>query len=306
MSETILFFGNERLATGVATTAPTLRALIASGYNIAAVVANETPSLSRQKRELEVASVANDHAIPVFLPRRVLDIKAEIEKFGAVAAILVAYGKIVPQSIIDIFPKGIINIHPSLLPLHRGPTPIESVILEGAERTGVSLMQLVKEMDAGPVYAQTEIELSRTEAKQDLVDKLLGVGSELLIRTLPAILSGTLEPVAQDNSAATYDSLITKSAGIVDWNKPAVEIERQIRAYAGWPKSRTTIASKEVIIIQASRMDLSGEPGDVTVIDQQLIIFARSGALSIKRLKPADKKEMEAAAFIAGYGALLR
>ena len=146
----VIFFGNERLATGVTTTAPTLRALIAAGYELVAVVSHYEQANSRTSRDLEIAAVAKEQNIPLLLPNKPSEIFEQLKSFNADVGVLVAYGKIIPQSIIDIFHKGIINIHPSALPMHRGPTPVESVMLNGESFTAVSVMQLVSAMDAGP------------------------------------------------------------------------------------------------------------------------------------------------------------
>jgi methionyl-tRNA formyltransferase len=208
MSKTILFFGNERLATGVSTSSPALRALIGNGYEVAAVVvAQNDPGRSRQARELEVSSVAAEHGIPLLSPSDLLKAKDELAGYGAQAAVLIAYGKIVPPEVLDIFPAGIINVHPSLLPLHRGSTPIESVILGGADETGVSLMKLAQKMDAGPIYDRVRIRLGGDETKQSLADNLSAMGTDLLLKYLPGILDGAPEPAPepQDEALATLD-----------------------------------------------------------------------------------------------------
>lgn len=304
-SKTIIFFGNERLATGVTTTAPTLRALIAADYQVAAVVANYERGQSRAARDLEIADVAKEHNIPVLLPNNPADILEQLNSYQADAAVLVAYGKILPQSIIDIFPAGIINIHPSLLPLHRGPTPIERVVLDGSTETGVSLIRLVHDMDAGPIFAQQTVSLTGDETKQALADSLLSLGSEMLIEHLPAILSGTLDPTPQ-TGAPTYDSLIANNAGVIDWTKSATQIEREIRAYALWPKCRTVLAGKDVVITAAHTTPTAGpedKPGDITVVPEakELGVTTGNGTLWIDRLIPAGKKEMTADDFINGH-----
>jgi methionyl-tRNA formyltransferase len=297
-SETILFFGNERLATGVHTSAQTLQALLKSGYQIAAVVANDEPSQSRNTRVLEVAEIAKVHNIPLLLPKKLLEIKEQLNAYQATAAVLVAYGRIIPQEIIDLFPKGIINIHPSLLPLHRGPTPIESAILAGDAKTGVSLMQLAKEMDAGPVFGQSE-------TKPELVENLLDIGQAMISELLPGILDGTTVAVPQDSTRATYDQLISKNDGVIDWQKPALQLEREVRAYLEWPKSRTTLGTTDVIITAATVVDKVGTPGTIAIEDKQLIVHTSHQALQILQLKPAGKQEMAAEAFLAGYGKAL-
>lgn len=302
MSKRILFFGNERLATGVSTIVPTLRALLAAGYDVAAVVvAQGEQGQSRRTRQLEVKQVAVEHNIPVIAPADLDEAASELASFDAKAAVLIAYGNLVPQAILDLFPVGIINVHPSLLPLHRGSTPLESVILEGAAETGVSLMRLASKMDAGPIYAQEKIELKGSETKQELADKLSVIGSKLVIEHLPAILSGSLRPTPQDEAAASYDELITKAAGQLDWSKTAVRLEREIRAYSGWPRSRARLGSTEVIITKAHVTDDSGQPGNSWIESRQLGVYASEGNLIIDSLIPSGKPEMPAAAFLAGH-----
>ncbi len=305
MSETILFFGNERLATGVTTNAPTLEVLVQAGYNVAAVVSNYEAARSRESRELEIASVAAKHNIPLLLPDKPSTISEQLRSYRATIGILVAYGKIVPQSIIDIFPHGIVNIHPSLLPLHRGPTPIESVIIEGAEKTGVSIMQLSQAMDAGPVFGQSEVILHGNETKQALADTLLDIGQTMLLELLPGIINGSVVARPQDEARATYDQLLSKSDGVIDWTKPAVQLEREIRAFLGWPKSHTTIAGKDAVITKAQVTDCSGKPGHVVTEGKQLIVCCGEAGLEVERLKPAGKNEMTGEAFLAGHRHLL-
>jgi methionyl-tRNA formyltransferase len=299
--ETVVFFGNERLATGVTTTNPVLKTLLQTGYQVAAVVSNYQAAQSRKDRSLEIEAVAKDHGIPLLLPRQLLDIKNQLKAYQAQAAVLVAYGRIVPQEVIDIFPRGIINIHPSLLPKHRGSTPIESVMLAGEIQTGTSLMQLTKSMDRGPLYGQSIIKLNGHETKQELADKLLGLGTSMLREQLPSILDGHLRPLPQDDSRASYDSLISKNDGMIDWNKPAVQLEREVRAYARWPGSRTILSGKEVIITSTHVEAKSGRIGEQLVKNKQLLIFTGSDALVIDRLKPVGKPEMSAQDFINGY-----
>lgn len=308
ISKPIVFFGNERLATGVETTAPTLTSLIKAGYKIVAVVASNDFSASRKQRKLEVAEVARSYGIPVLLPKKLSEIRDTLKQLNAEAGVLVAYGKMVPQSIIDIFPQGIINIHPSLLPLHRGPTPIESVILNGEQTTGVSLMGLAKEMDAGPIYARQKFGLSGKESKQQLADTLLKIGGDMLLSTLPAILASNIKPNPQNDSKATYDRLISKKDGTLDWQKPAEQLEREIRAYAIWPGSYTKLAGKDVIITKAHvvRGQDGGRPGAIEINkDGDILITTSDGILVVDSLKPAGKKEMPATAFVAGHRQLL-
>ena len=300
-SPKIIFFGNERLATGVTTTAPTLQALLDNGYEVAAVVVNNETAVSRSGRQVEVAALAESRGIPVLILSKLRDNIVQLRDYGADAGVLVAYGKIVPQEVIDIFPAGIVNIHPSALPKHRGPTPLESVLLAGETETAVSLMKLVKAMDAGPVYAQRTFKLPGKISKQDMANELLGIGSKMLVQHLPAIIDGSLEPEPQEDSAATYDQLINKTDGAVDWTKPAKRLEREIRAYADWPKSNAMIGNHQVILRDSDVVNTSGKPGEFSATKKELIVFCGEGALSIRRLQPLNKKEMPVEAFLAGY-----
>lgn len=303
----IVFFGNERLATGVTTTAPILQALIDAGYDVAAVVSHYERGKSRNSRELEIAQVAAAHNVPVLLPNKPAEIFEQLQAFKADIGVLVAYGRIVPQSIIDLFPRGIVNIHPSLLPLHRGPIPLESVILEGATETGVSVMELVKAMDAGPVYDQTHVKLRGTETKQELADILIGHGKNMLIEALPGILDGSMPAKPQDDAQATYDSLITKEDGMLDFTKPAERLEREVRAYAEWPKSRFVLDGKDFTVTAAHVEPRNGsQSGTIWLEDKRFGFFCGQNSLVIDRIVPAGKKEMTTEAFLAGYRHLLR
>jgi methionyl-tRNA formyltransferase len=301
-SARVIFFGNERLATGVTTNTPLLRALLANGYDVVAVVAHHEAGKSRKTRKLEIAEIAAAHSIPLLLPEKLSAIREQLEELRPDIAVLAAYGKIVPQSVIDLFPGGIINIHPSLLPEHRGPTPIESVILDGSPVTGVSLMQLVKDMDAGPIYAQAELALEGHERKQQLADNLLEIGEAMLIELLPGILAGHVVAKPQEAQAASYDKQISKHDGFIDWRKPARQLEREIRAFQGWPQSRAWLGDLEVIVTQAHTLPASSaRPGHIEILDNSLTITCGENALVIDALKPAGKPEMPSKAFLAGY-----
>ena len=301
-SKTILFFGNERLATGLGTSAPALRGLIDAGYNIAAVVvAQHEMSKSRKSRPLEVAEIAAEHGIPLLCPEKLSVAANDLKAFGAEAAVLAAYGKLIPKAIIDLFPSGIINIHPSLLPLHRGSTPIESVILNGESETGVTLMQLSPEMDAGPIYVQDTLLLTGEETKQSLSEQLSQMGANLLVAHLPAILEGSLRPQEQDASQATTDAMINKKDGQLDWQKTADKLVHEIRAYEGWPRSHCTIGTQQVVVTAAHVGLGSGVPGTIQLADRQLAMRCADGVLVIDRLIPPGKKEMSGSDFLLGY-----
>lgn len=302
MNRRIIFFGNERLVSGLdSTSAPILTGLIEKGYNVVAVISHHSDSKSRNQRPLEVAELAKKHNIPLFLPNKPSEISQEISDLKPDIAVLVAYGRIISQAIIDLFPMGIVNIHPSLLPKYRGPTPIESAILNGDSQTGVSIMRLSAGMDDGPVYAQKIIDLDN-DTKMDLYEKITRVSTDLFFDIFPGILDGSITPTCQDDSQATYSKLIDKKDGLIDWKKPAEQIEHEIRAYAHWPQSKTTFAGIDVVICDARiNPETTLPPGKLSYDKKQLLIGTATSALAIILLKPAGKNEMPVQAFLAGY-----
>jgi methionyl-tRNA formyltransferase len=292
-SKKLVFFGNERLATSVQTTAPVLRALIGTGYEVVALVASTKPAVSRSYRPLEISEIAKAHNIPLLTPDNPTECLAQVKQLGASAAILVAYGKIVPAPLIEAFPKGIINLHPSLLPKYRGPTPIETAMVDGTSHSGISLMSLSPKMDAGPIFAQQSVVLNGDETKQALAERLLQAGADLLLNNLAAILESRLSATPQDDSQATYTKLLRKSDGDIDWQEPAETIERKVRAYLGYPKSRTTLFGKPIIITSARvAKDKS---------DGELVMACGSGWLEISQLVAPSGRSMTGADFIRGY-----
>lgn len=307
-SKKIVFFGNERLISGLEhTDTPVLKGLIERGYNVVAIISHHSETRSRNARPLEVSLIAKEHNIPLYLPDKPTDIIDVLQSLNVDAAVLVAYGRIIPQSIIDLFPTGIINIHPSLLPKYRGPTPIESAILNGDSQTGVSIMKLSAGMDDGPIYTQETIHLAGNEKKYDLYEKISHLSASMLFDCLPDILDGTLKPKKQDDTQATYSKILRKADSIIDWNESAITIERKIRAYQEWPGTRTVIGNIDLVIVSAhidQKKDLA--PGTIDLTQPHTLrIGTAKGSLYIDTLKPIGKKEMPVKAFLAGYRAKL-
>lgn len=298
----VVYFGNERLVSGLQTTdAPVLRGLIERGYDVVAVVSHFSESQSRNNRVLEVGEIAKQHNIPLLMPAKPSEILDELRSLQADIAVLASYGRIVSQEIIDVFPKGIINIHPSLLPQYRGPTPIESTILDGAKETGVSIMKLSAGMDEGPVYTQQSFDLLGNETKFDLYHHVVELTNSLFFDIFPKIIEGTIDPQPQSQENVSYSKLIQKKDGDINWNSTAIDIERQIRAYQGWPQSRTTIGGIDVIITKAHVVSGSAEPGTFSLVDNTLLVGTSQDQIAIDTLKPSGKKEMPIEAFLAGY-----
>ncbi len=270
----IVFFGNEKLATGLPEAKPIIRSAVQkAGFEIEQIVTGKLPELKPHEAKL---------------------------------AVLAAYGRIIPQKVIDEFPLGIINVHPSLLPLQRGPTPIEQAMLAGATKTGVSIMKLTAGMDEGPIYKQKSVQLTGKETKAELTQQLQQLGAELIFEVLPSIADGTLKPRSQPHpSRATYSKKLTKEDGQIDWSKPAEILEREIRAFALWPKSYTKLGGIEVVITKARVVDELGKSGEISVKDKILMVYCGKDALIIEKLKPAGKPEMTAESFLAGYRQVL-
>lgn len=300
-SKRLVFFGNERLVSGLKqTNAPILRGLIERGYNVVAVVANHADTESRNARELEVRVVANEHGIPVFTPEKPTDIFDELVSLHPDAAILSAYGKILPKRIIDVFePIGIINIHPSLLPRHRGPTPIETTILNGDTEAGVSIMRLSTGMDDGPLFGQTSFAIPTDITKFELYEKLSAAGAELLFSLLKRILDGSLTPQQQENNGVSFTTLISKQDGIIDpKTDTATNLERKIRAFQGYPKPKLHI-NDTVVIVTTSTVVQNDSPTDVCVK------CAGSTWLRVDCLVAPSGRTMTGADFLRGYGKTL-
>lgn len=280
----IVFFGTEEFS------APTLRELVKRGHDIATVVTKpDTPRGRGRKIESPlVKEIADSQNIPVIQPNRIIEVLTELQQFDAKIGILISYGKIVPQAVIDVFPRGIINVHPSLLPKYRGPSPIETAIANGDHETGISIMSVTLAMDSGPVYIQKKVPLRGTETKLELYDRFSTLGAELLCDNLPRILSGEIVAEPQDDSAATYCQLLTRADGQLDpTTMTADECERKVRAYLGWPRTRLSFLGREIIVTQAHIEEHESEHG-VQCADDRWLVIDELIAPSGKQMKTAD------------------
>lgn len=294
-SKTILFFGTDEFS------AVALRALLDAHYTVAAVITKPDTKKGRGRSLTKsiVKEIAEAHAIPVWQPTQVRDIEPLVQSLteqngDAPIGVLVSYGKIIPQSTIDLFKPGIINIHPSLLPLYRGPSPIESVILQGDANTGVTLMQLSKAMDAGPIYNQIIVPLVGDETTPQLEHTLAEKGAQQLVHHLPLIITGELHPTPQDETAATYCHLLKKDDALLDTAQlTAAEAERRVRAYVAYPKSKVIIAGHTIVVTRAHVSTTQQTLLDIPCADGQF--------LTIDTLIGPSGKAMDAAAFLNGY-----
>jgi methionyl-tRNA formyltransferase len=226
--------------------------------------------------------------------------------------VVIDYGFIINQDVIDYFPLGIINSHFSLLPEWRGADPITFAILSGQQQTGVSLMLIVAKMDEGPLLAQAPYDITESITTPELTNDLIEVSDQMLRQILPLYLDGKIQPADQASvtmaasPTPSYSRKLTKADGVIDWHKPAAQLEREVRAFIDWPKSRTRLGAHEVIISKAHvvpEVAADTKPGAVTSTAGKDGILVTTGdqTLCIDELKPIGKAAMSARAFLAGY-----
>ena len=288
ISKTIIFFGSGPVA------AKSLK-FIAKHFDVEAIITKPTTAdeMHAAAPDVSLLTVENKVALTTLMATKL---------FSSQLGIIVDFGIIVEQTVIDYFPRGIINAHFSLLPEWRGADPITFTLLSGQSKTGVSLILIVEKLDEGPLLAQSDLVLSEDVSADELTDELIELSNHMIEEIVPLYMEGKLRPYEQPSDIKpTYSRKLTKEDGNIDWQKPAEVIEREIRAFAIWPKSRTTLAGKEVIITKARVLPREdGKVGEVFTADKQLVVRCGKDALVIERLKPAGKKEMPAQAFIAG------
>jgi len=288
----IIFFGTEDFS------AVSLQKLIDEGFKIAGIITKPDSRKGRgQKFQApKVKQTGEKFNIPVLQPQKMSEITDFVKKFEKPVGVLVSFGRIIPQEIIDLFTPAIVNVHPSLLPKYRGSSPIESAILNGDEKTGVSLMKLSKEMDAGDVYSQEEIELSKTETASDLYKTCGEIGAEMLVRDLPKIISGEIKGQKQDDSQAEYCQLLKKSDALLSQDEQTAEqAEQQIRAFEIFPKSKIKLGEHLIIVKSAKIVSSNPENSPLT------LKFAEGTFLKLERLITPNGKETTAESFENGY-----
>ena len=302
----IIFFGTPEFGATI------LGNLIKKSFKPVLVITAPDKPAGRGKKitSSPVKKLALKHRIKVFQPEKLSDKAIQlIEQLKPELGVLASYGKILPAKLIEIFPKGIINVHPSLLPKYRGPSPVSEAILQGEEKTGVTLALLTPKVDAGPILSQEEIPISPKDTTPRLTKKLALLGSKVLLQVLPLYLKGSLKLRKQDEEQATYTHLIIKKQGQINWRKSATFLDRQIRAFTGWPGSFTFWKknSKKIRLqIIKARAETLGyhflEPGRVFLDkDKNLSVACKRGYLVIEKIKPEGKRKLSAQEFLNGY-----
>lgn len=286
----VIFFGSEEFSLY------SLRALVDAGYDVVAVVTKPDTERGRGHvlTEPAVKQYAKQHGITVWQPMSLHELPPLIEPHQPVAGVLVSYGRIIPESVLDAFSPGIINLHPSLLPKYRGPSPIEATIAHRDNKTGVTIMKLVKSMDAGPIYAQFPYALDGTETRPELYETLGTLGAHVLISTLPDILDGNITPTDQHTDDVSYCSILTREDTSLDFSKLTPgEAEARIRAHLGFPRSRIKVGSYDLIILKAHGVMTKKTPLDIEC--------SNGAFLSIDLLIAPSGRTMTADEFLRGY-----
>jgi methionyl-tRNA formyltransferase len=296
----IVFFGSDDFA------AICLKELLKSSH---AIVGCVTGPDTRQGRGLKISlspikEIALDQNIVCLQPESLKEssVLDQLRAFEADIFVVVAYGRILPQSVLDIPKVFCINVHGSLLPKYRGAAPVNWAIINGDKQTGVTIQKMVFQLDAGDILAQEAISLSETITAEELRIHMAQVGAQLLIKTLDQIVVGKISPRAQDDSQMTYASKLTKELGSIDWKKPAIEIERLIRGLKPWPGTFTHYKGKVLKILEASVVSSQGQPGTVLEVGKQgLVVACGQDALLIKRVHLEASKPASAYDFILGH-----
>ena len=298
----VIFMGTPDFAVG------TLEALVKSEHEVVAVVTQPDKPKGRGKamQPTPVKEVALRENIPVLQPKKVREpeVVEELSKLNADVIVVVAFGQIIPKTILELTKYGCINVHGSLLPKYRGAAPIQWAVIDGEKESGITTMQMDEGLDTGDMLLKKVIPLEKEETGGSLFDKLSAAGAELLLATLTALEKGTVTPEKQGESPTAYAKMLTKEMGAIDWNKDAVSIERLIRGLNPWPSAYTHVHGKTLKIWRAEVVagDETKAPGTVLPGGKgELLVQTGKDALKITELQLEGKKRMDTAAFLRGY-----
>ena len=288
---------------------PTLEALVASEHEVVGVVTQPDKPKGRGK-EIHMSPVkecALQHNIPVYQPVRARD-EAFVDEMRALnpdVMVVIAFGQILPKSLLELPKYGCVNIHASLLPKYRGAAPIQWAVINGDEETGITTMMMDVEMDTGDMLEKTVVKLDPEETGGSLFDRLSLLGGDLILSTLSKLEKGEITPVPQDHEKATYVKKISNSMGDIDWTMDAVSIERLVRGLNPWPSAFTRWNGKMLKIWEAKVLpdpDVKLPCGSViSASDEGLKIQTGAGVLCVTSLQLEGKKRMDTAAFLRGY-----
>ena len=297
----IVFMGTPEIA------AVTLEALIDAPDPVVGVVTQPDRPTGRGQQMMPspVRRIAESRGIPVVTPEKIRDpnFLDTLRRWNPQVIVVVAFGRILPNSVLELSPHGCLNVHYSLLPKYRGAAPAAWTIINGEEKGGVTTMRLVEKMDAGPIYLQQEVRLDEHETTASLQAKLAPIGARLLLETIRGLKENYLQPRLQEETDVTFAPMIKKEDGLIDWTQPALILERRVRAFTPWPSAHTHLRGKLVKIHRASPVETNtpGSPGEVVRADiGGFWIATGKGTLSIDEVQLENKKRVPGVEFIKG------
>ncbi len=298
----IIFFGTGDFATVI------LQGLINNPLVKVELVITQPDKPVGRKQELQLPPVkllAQKHGLQIEQPEKLQRSLVGANLLGMTKKIdlniVVDYGLLIPQNIIDIPKHGSINIHPSLLPLYRGPSPIQSVLINGESQTGVSIMLIDAKMDHGPILAQKTLNIEPDDTYTTLHAKAAKMASEMLLNTIPAYVDGKISPKPQDDKKATFCKILKREDGLVDFNKTAQEIYNQYRGLTPWPGIYIEVKNQRLKLLRIKPSEAKIENKIVVYKDEKIFIGCNSGCIEILELQMEGKKPMKAKDFINGY-----
>jgi methionyl-tRNA formyltransferase len=288
---------------------PSLEALVGAGHHVAALVTQPDKEKGRgcAPAPPPLKPVAERLGIPVLQPRRIRlpEAQESVRALQPEVQVVVAYGQILPRSVIDMAPLGTVNVHASLLPRYRGAAPIQWAIASGETETGVTTMLIDEGLDTGPVLLAERTAIGPAETAADLEPRLARMGAELLLKTLDGLAAGTLAPTPQDHALAVHAPIIRKEDGRVDWTSGAALIASRARGFFPWPGLSTTHEGRllKLLRVRAEEAPVPGDPGQVTMVDGDGVVVAAGGgsALRLLEVQPESRAAMPARAWAAGY-----
>jgi len=296
----IVFMGTPFFATKV------LDTLIAGGHSVLGVYTQPDKKSGRGRQLINppIKQYALEKGIPIVQPTKFGSTDEDIkyfQSFNADVAIVCAYGQILPKQALNIFDYGCINIHPSLLPRYRGPSPVASAILNGDDETGVTVMSLDAGMDTGPILNQKKVRIKKNESCTLLTERLFETGASLLLDILDKQTKGTIDPIDQDSSKATYTHLFTKKHGLINWTLSSTKISLLVRALNPWPGSYTFLDGNIFKIIDAVPVDCPVLDPGIILIDKKIFVGTGEGTLQINNVQLEGRKVTSGEDFAKGH-----
>ena len=277
-----------------------------ANYDVLAVVTQPDRAVGRKKeiKMTPVKEVALAHNLPVYQPEKMSgsDEMAELMTLGADGIVTAAFGQFLPTKLLDSVDFAV-NVHASLLPKYRGGAPIHYAIINGDKEAGVTIMEMVKKMDAGDMIAKASTPITDEDNVGTMFEKLAVIGRDLLLKTLPDYIAGNIKPEPQDEEAATFSPNITPEQERIDWNKSARDVFNHIRGLYPWPVAHTLLDGKRFKIYEAALAEGQGKPGEIIEKGKKsLVVATGDGAISLKTVQPAGKPRMSVVDFLNGVG----